>query len=157
MLSKESLQKIYKEISKQPQVRERSAVMAALRIAQMEKTYLSAEVIEYVAHYIGIPPAQALEVASFYNMYDLKPVGKYKLQVCTNLPCALQGGVNTAEYLKQKLGINFGETTADGRFTLLQGECLGACGDAPVMLLNNHKLCSYATEEMIDNMLAELI
>ena len=79
------------------------------------------------------------------------------MQVCTNLPCALQGGVNTAEYLKQKLGIDFGETTADGRFTLLQGECLGACGDAPVMLLNNHKLCSYATEEMIDTMLAELI
>lgn len=157
MLSKESLQKIDKEISKYPQGRERSAIMAALTIAQMEKTYLSAEVIEYVAHYIGIPPAQALEVASFYNMYDLKPVGKYKLQVCTNLPCALQGGVNTAEYLKQKLGIDFGETTADGRFTLLQGECLGACGDAPVMLLNNHKLCSYATEEMIDTMLAELI
>lgn len=157
MLSKESLQKIDREINKYPQGRERSAVMAALTIAQMEKTYLSAEVIEYVAHYIGIPPVQALEVASFYNMYDLKPVGKYKLQVCTNLPCALQGGVNTAEYLKQKLGIDFGQTTADGRFTLLQGECLGACGDAPVMLLNNHKLCSYVTEEMIDNMLAELI
>ena len=99
---------------------------------------------------------QAYEVATFYNMYDLEPVGKYKLTVCTNLPCALRGGMATGEYLKQKLGIGYGETTPDGKFTLVEGECMGACGDAPVMLVNNHSMCSFMTEEAIDKKLAEL-
>ena len=111
---------------------------------------------EFVADYIGIAPAAAYEVATFYNMYDLHPVGKYKLTVCTNLPCALRGGVSAAEYLKQKLGIGFGETTSDGLYTLMEGECMGACGDAPVMLVNNHKMCSFMTEEAIEAKLAEL-
>jgi NADH-quinone oxidoreductase subunit E len=98
----------------------------------------------------------AYEVATFYNMYDLRPVGKYKLTMCTNLPCALQGSVNAAEYLQQKLGIKFGETTADGKFSLREGECMGACGDAPVMLVNNHSMCSRMTPEAIDQKLAEL-
>ncbi|MCV2502549.1 MAG: NADH-quinone oxidoreductase subunit NuoE [Neisseriaceae bacterium] len=156
MLSEESLKKIDKELTKYPEENFRSAIMSALTIAQQEKKWLSPDVIEFVADYIGIPPVQAYEVATFYNMYDLKPVGKYKLQVCTNLPCALQGGVNTAEYLKKKLGIELGETTSDGKFTLIEGECLGACGDAPVLLLNNHKMCSFMTEGAIDKMLAEL-
>lgn len=156
MLSEESLKKIDKELTKYPEESFRSAIMSALTIAQQEKKWLSPDVIEFVADYIGIPPVQAYEVATFYNMYDLKPVGKYKLQVCTNLPCALQGGVNTAEYLKKKLGIELGETTSDGKFTLIEGECLGACGDAPVLLLNNHKMCSFMTEGAIDKMLAEL-
>lgn len=156
MLSAQSLQQIDIELAKYPVDQRRSAIMAALRIAQVEKGFLAPETIEYVANYVGIAPAAAYEVATFYNMYDLAPVGKYKLTVCTNLPCALRGGVSAADYLKQKLGIGFGETTADGKFTLVEGECMGACGDAPVMLVNNHKMCSFMTEEAIEKKLAEL-
>lgn len=156
MLSAESLKQIDVELAKYPAEQSRSAVMGALRIAQTELGWLSAETIEFVANYIGIAPAAAYEVATFYNMYDLKPVGKYKLTVCTNLPCALRGGVHAGEYLKAKLGIGYGETTADGMYTLVEGECMGACGDAPVMLVNNHKMCSFMTEEAIEAKLAEL-
>jgi NADH-quinone oxidoreductase subunit E len=156
MLSAESLAKIDFEVAKYPADQKRSAVMGALRIAQQEKGWLAAETIEYVASYLGIPPVAAYEVATFYNMYDLHPVGRHKLTVCTNLPCALQGGVTAAEYLKKKLGIGFGETTPDGRFTLVEGECMGACGDAPVMLVNNHSMCSHMSQEAIDKKLAEL-
>ena len=156
MLSAQSLQQIDIELAKYPADQRRSAIMGALRIAQTELGYLAPETIEYVAQYVGIPAIAAYEVATFYNMYDLKPVGKYKLTVCTNLPCALRGGVDAGEYLKQKLGIDYGETTADGKFTLVEGECMGACGDAPVMLLNNHKMCSYMDAEAIDKKLAEL-
>lgn len=156
MLSKDSLCKIDYELTKYPLTERRSAIIAALRIAQDEHRWLSSELIAYVANYLKIPPVQALEVATFYNMYRLKPVGQYTLTICTNLPCALSGGVNSAEYLKQKLGIDFGETTSDGKYTLLEGECMGACGDAPVVLINNHKMCSFMTPEMIDKKLAEL-
>lgn len=156
MLSAESLKQIDVELAKYPADQRRSAIMGALRIAQEEKRWLTPETIEFVADYVGIAPAAAYEVATFYNMYDLAPVGKYKLTVCTNLPCALRGGVNAAEYLKQKLGIGFGETTSDGLYTLMEGECMGACGDAPVMLVNNHKMCSFMTEEAIEAKLAEL-
>ncbi|GHT86316.1 NADH-quinone oxidoreductase subunit E [Betaproteobacteria bacterium] len=156
MLSQESLQQIDQEIAKYPSGQKQSAVMAALRIAQVEKGWLPKDVIEFVANYLGMPPIAAYEVASFYNMYDLTPVGRHKITVCTNLPCALSGGVNAAEYLKQKLGIDFNETTPDGKFTLKEGECMGACGDAPVLLVNNHKMCSWMTTEKIDQWLAEL-
>ena len=156
MLSADSLQKIEVELTKYPQDQRRSAIIAALRIAQEEKGYLSEETIEYVAGYIGIAPVAAYEVATFYNMFDLKPVGKYKISICTNISCALRGSVSTAEYLKKKLGIGFGQTTEDGLFTLVESECLGACGDAPVLLVNNHKMCSFMTPEAIDQKLAEL-
>ncbi|WP_066568870.1 NADH-quinone oxidoreductase subunit NuoE [Snodgrassella sp. CFCC 13594] len=156
MLSADSLKQIDTELAKYPADQRRSAIMGALRVAQVELGYLKPETIEEVADYVGIPPTQAWEVATFYNMYDLAPIGKYKLTVCTNLPCALRGGVNAAEYLKKRLGIGFGETTADGKYTLLEGECMGACGDAPVILLNNHKMCSFMTEEAIEAKLAEL-
>lgn len=156
MLSADSLKQIDIELAKYPAEQRRSAIMGALRIAQTEKRWLTAEIIEYVADYVGIAPAAAYEVATFYNMYDLKPVGKYKLTVCTNLPCALRGGVDAGEYLKQKLGIGYGETTPDGLYTLIEGECMGACGDAPVMLLNNHKMCSFMDAAAIDQKLAEL-
>ena len=129
--------------------------MAALAIAQDEKGWLPSATIAAVAHYLEIAPMAAFEVASFYNMYDLQPVGKYKLTVCTNLPCALSGGVHAADYLKEKLGVDFNETTADGRFTLKEGECMGACGDAPVMLMNNKRMCSFMLPEEIDKLLAE--
>lgn len=156
MLSAESLKQIDIELTKYPADQRRSAIMAALRIAQVEKGWLKPDTIEFIANYVGIPAIAAYEVASFYNMYDLQPIGKYKLTVCTNLPCALRGGVNAGEYLKKKLGINYGETTADGKFTLIEGECMGACGDAPVMLVNNHKMCSFMTEEAIEKKLSEL-
>lgn len=156
MLSADSLKQIDTELAKYPADQRRSAIMSALRIAQSELGWLQPEIIEEVADYIGIPPAQALEVATFYNMYNLKPVGKYKLTVCTNLPCALRGGVNAGEFLQKRLGIRYGETTADGKYTLVEGECMGACGDAPVMLVNNHKMCSFMSEEAIEAKLAEL-
>ncbi len=156
MLSQDSLAKIDREIAKYPEGQKRSAVMAALRIAQEEKGWLAPETIEFVANYLEIPSVAAYEVASFYNMYDLEPVGKHKITVCTNLPCALSGGVHAAEYLKQKLGIDFGETTPDGLFTLKEGECMGACGDAPVMLVNNHHMCSWMTKEKIDQLIEQL-
>ena len=156
MLSAESLKLIDVELAKYPADQRRSAIMGALRIAQEEKRWLSPEIIEFVANYVGIATAAAYEVATFYNMYDLAPVGKYKLTVCTNLPCALRGGVSAGEYLQKKLGIGYGETTPDGLYTLVEGECMGACGDAPVMLVNNHKMCSFMTEEAIEKKLAEL-
>lgn len=156
MLSQETLKQIDREVAKYPAGQQQSAVMAALRMAQVEKGWLSPETIEEVANYLGMPPIAAYEVASFYNMYDLHPVGRHKLSVCTNLPCALSGGVHAADYLKQKLGIGFNETTPDGRFTLKEGECMGACGDAPVMLVNNHRMCSWMTPEQIDKLLAGL-
>jgi NADH-quinone oxidoreductase subunit E len=155
MLSQESLKKIDIEVAKYPAGLQQSAVMAALRIAQEEKGWLPGEAIDFVARYLGMAPIAAYEVASFYNMYDLHPVGKYKLTVCTNLPCALSGGVHAADYLKQKLGIDFNETTADGKFTLKEGECMGACGDAPVMLVNNIRMKSFMLPEAIDRLLEE--
>ena len=156
MLSAESLQQIDTELAKFPADQRRSALLSALRIAQVEKGWLAPETIAYVAAYIGVAEAAAYEVATFYNMYNLAPVGKYKLTVCTNLPCALRGGIDAGEYLKQKLGIGYGETTSDGLYTLVEGECMGACGDAPVMLVNNHSMCSFMTEEAIEKKLAEL-
>ena len=156
MLTKESITKIDREIAKYPAGQKQSAVMAALEIAQEELGWLPGEAIEFVANYLDMAPMAAYEVASFYNMYDLKPVGRYKLTVCTNLPCMLSGGVNAGEYLKNKLGINFNETTPDGKFTLKEGECMGACGDAPVMLVNNRHMCCSMLPEQIDKLLEEL-
>ncbi|HEY3433624.1 MAG TPA: NADH-quinone oxidoreductase subunit NuoE [Rhodocyclaceae bacterium] len=155
MLSQESLKKIDREVAKYPADQKQSAVMASLAIAQEEKGWLAAETIEFVAKYLGMAPMAAYEVASFYNMYNLEPVGKFKLSVCTNLPCALSGGVHAAEYIKQKLGIDFNETTPDGTITLKESECMGACGDAPVMIVNNHRMCSFMHPEEIDKLLAE--
>ncbi len=156
MLSQESLARIDRELEKYPADQKKSATMSALRIAQEELRWLSNETIAFVAQYLGLTDIEVFEVASFYNMYDLEPVGKHKITVCTNLPCALSGGVHAAEYVKQKLGIDFNETTPDGKFTLKEGECMGACGDAPVLLVNNHHMCSGMTTEKIDQMLADL-
>ncbi len=156
MLSAESLKKIDREIAKFPAEQKQSAVIAALAIAQVEKGWLSSETLDYVAQYLGMAPIAVSEVASFYNMFDLEPVGKHKVTVCTNLPCALSGGVDAAEHLKRCLGVGFNETTADGRVTLKQGECMGACGDAPVLLVNNKRMCGSMSNENLDKLLAEL-
>jgi NADH-quinone oxidoreductase subunit E len=156
LLSQEAYKKIDRELAKFPADQRQSAVMAALAIAQDEKGWLSPEVMHDVADYIGMAPVAVQEVATFYNMYNTKPVGKHKISVCTNLPCALSGGERAAHYLKDKLGVDYKETTADGQFTLIEGECMGACGDAPVMLVNNKRMCSHMSKEKIDALVEEL-
>ena len=156
MLSEQALVQIAAEVAKYPAEQKQSAVMGALRIAQVEKGWVSPEVMLEIAQILEMPPVAVEEVATFYNMYDLKPVGKHKITGCTNLPCALTGGVDAADYIKKKLNIGFNETTADGLFTLKEGECMGACGDAPVLLLNNHNMCSFMSTEKIDALLQEL-
>jgi NADH-quinone oxidoreductase subunit E len=156
MLSAESLKKIDREISKYPPDQKRSAVMSALIVAQDEKGWLSPEVMDFVAQYLGMAPVAVYEVASFYTMYNLHETGRHKLTICTNLPCGLQGSLDAADHLQKKLGIGFNETTADGRFTLKEGECMGACAMAPVVLLNNKKMHDYMTTEKLDRLIEEL-
>ena len=155
-LSPEALARIDRAAAKYPPEERQSAVMAALTIAQDEKGWLSTATMDFVAQYLGMPPIAVYEVASFYAMYDVKPVGRHKITLCTNLPCALQGANVAAEHLKRKLGVDFNETTADGRFTLREGECFGACGDAPVVLVNNKRMCCAMTPDRLDELLEEL-
>lgn len=156
MLSPDSLKKIDREVAKFPTEQKQSAVMAALTIAQKEKGWLSTDTMQEVASYLGMPPIAVYEVASFYTMYNLKPVGKHKLSICTNLPCQLQGSTICAEHAKKKLGVDYGETTEDGLFTLKEGECFGACGDAPVFLVNDREMRVKITAEKFDQMVDEL-
>ena len=156
LLSEQAYRKIDRELSKFPAEQRLSATMAALAIAQDEKGWLSTEIIEDVANYLGVPPIAVQEVATFYNMFDVKPVGKFKISVCTNLPCALRDGEKAADHLKRKLGIDFRGTTPDGLFTLIEGECMGACGDAPVLLVNNKRMCVQMSEERLDALVDEL-
>ncbi len=156
MLSPESLKKIDREVAKFPAEQKQSAVMAALTIAQNEKSWLSTDTMQEIAGYLSMPPIAVYEVASFYTMYNLKPVGKHKLSICTNLPCQLQGSTICADHAKKKLGIDFGETTEDGCFTLKEGECFGACGDAPVFLVNDRDMRVKITTDKFDQMIDEL-
>lgn len=156
MLSDACKQKIDREFAKYPAEQRQSAVMAALAIVQDERSWLSTESMDEVAQYIGMPAVAVYEVATFYNMYNLKPMGQAKITVCTNLPCALSGGVDAADYLKQKLGVGWKEMTKDGKFTLVEGECMGACGDAPVMTVNNKRMCSFMSHQKIDALVEEL-
>src|SRR5215831_19297629 len=156
MLSEAALRGIDREVAKYPPDQKQSAVMSALAIAQDEKGWLSNETMDFVADYLGMPSVAVYEVASFYTMYNLKPVGKYKLTLCTNLPCGLQGSLAAADHLREKLGIDFNETTPDGHFTLKEGECMGACAMAPVVLVNNKKMHDYMTNEKLDTLIADL-
>jgi NADH-quinone oxidoreductase subunit E len=156
MLSADALIQIDREIAKYPPEQKQSAVMSALRIAQVEKGWLSSELIEFIANYLEMPAIAAYEVATFYNMYDIHPVGRHKITLCTNLPCALMGASELGDHLKRKLGIGFGETTEDGRYTLKEGECMGACGDAPMCLHNNHTMHTHLTPETMDELLDKL-
>ena len=156
MLSVESLRKIDREIAKYPSDQKQSAVMASLVIAQDEKGWLATGTMDFVAAYLGMAPVAVYEVATFYNMYNLKPTGQFKLTICTCLPCGLQGSLEAADHLKSKLGIGFNETTADGKFTLKEGECMGACAMSPVVLVNNKRMCDFMSREKIDALVAEL-
>jgi NADH-quinone oxidoreductase subunit E len=156
MLSAESLKRIDREIAKYPADQKQSAVMGALVIAQDEKGWLATETMDFVAQYLGMAPVAVYEVATFYNMYNLEPTGKFKLTICTCLPCGLQGSLDAADHLKERLGIGFNETTADGRFTLKEGECMGACSMAPVVLVNNRRMCDYMSKDKLDALVDEL-
>ncbi len=156
MLSPEAIAKIDYELTKYPADQRQAAVMSALRIVQTERGWLSKESITEVAQYLRIPEIAAMEVASFYNMYDLNPVGKYKISICTNISCMLRDSDVIVDHLKSKLGIGFNEVTADGKFCLKEGECMGACGGAPLMIVNNHVMHEFLTPEKVDVILEEL-
>ncbi len=152
MISEESKARFAAEVAKYPADQKQSAVMACLAIVQQELGYVSAESEELVADYLGMSPIAVHEVTAFYNMYNQHPVGKYKLNVCTNLPCQLRDGGRALKYLERKLDINMGQTTADGLFTLQQCECLGACADSPVLLVNDRHMCSFMSDDKLDQL-----
>ena len=156
MLSPQAIEKIDYELTKYPADQRQAAVMSALRIVQTERGWLSKESISEVAQYLGMPEIAALEVASFYNMYDLSPVGKYKITVCTNISCMLRDSDEIVSHLQTKLGVGFNEVTADGKFCLKEGECMGACGGAPLMTVNNHAMHEFLTPEKVDEILEAL-
>ncbi len=156
MLSAESIEKIEYELSKYPKDRRQAAVMSALRIVQLERGWLSKESISEVAKYLRIPEIAALEVATFYNMYDLEPVGQHKITICTNISCMLRGSDEIVEHLQHKLGVGFNEVTPDGKFCLKEGECMGCCGGAPLLHVNNSEMHEFLTTEKVDALINEL-
>ena len=156
MLSAEAIKKIDYELTKYPVDQRQAAVMSALRIVQTERGWLSKESISEVAAYLRIPEIAALEVATFYNMYDLEPVGQYKISICTNISCMLRDSDAIVHHLQTKLGVGFNEVTADGKFCLKEGECMGACGGAPLMIVNNHTMHEFLTTDKVDAILLDL-
>ncbi len=153
MISDAAKQRFAVEVAKYPADQKQSAVMACLAIAQQELGHVSVESEQEIADYLGMAPMAVHEVTTFYNMYNQRPVGKFKLNVCTNLPCQLRDGSKALKHLEQRLGIKMGQTTADGLFTLQQSECLGACADSPVMLVNDRHMCSFMTNEKLDQLI----
>ena len=156
MLSKESIDKIEYELTKYPADQRQAAVMAALRIVQTERGWLSKDSISEIAAYLRMPEIAAMEVATFYNMYDLTPVGQYKITICTNISCMLRDSDAIVSHLQTKLGVGFNEVTSDGKFCLKEGECMGACGGAPLMTVNNHTMHEFLTPESVDDILESL-
>jgi len=144
------------EVAKYPVDQKQSAVMACLAIVQQEQGWVSADAEEAVAAYLGMAPIAVREVTTFYNMYNQQPVGRFKLTVCTNLPCQLRNGQHALEHLCHKLGIEEGGTSADGLFTVQKSECLGACADAPVMLVNDRQMVSFMSDARLDELVATL-
>ena len=156
MLSTEAIKKIDYELTKYPADQRQAAVMAALRIVQTERSWLSKESISEIAAYLRMPEIAAMEVATFYNMYDLEPVGQYKITICTNISCMLRDSDAIVNHLQTKLGVGFNEVTSDGKFCLKEGECMGACGGAPLMTVNNHTMHEFLTPESVDKILESL-
>lgn len=153
MITESTKQRFDKELAKYPAEQKQSAVMACLGIVQQEQGYISQAAEAEIAAYLGMPEIAVHEVTTFYNMYNQSPVGKYKITVCTNLPCQLRQGQTALDHVCHKLGIHAGETTADGLFTVQQSECLGACADAPVLLVNDRTMCSYMTADKLDQLI----
>jgi len=153
MITEATKARFAKEVAKYPPEQKQSAVMACLSIVQQELGHVSPESEKVVAEYLGMAPMAVHEVTTFYNMYNQQPVGRYKLNVCTNLPCQLRDGQKALQHLEAKLGIAMGETTPDGLFTLQQCECLGACADAPVMLVNDRTMCSFMSNDKLDQLI----
>ena len=156
MISESTKARFAREVAKFPAEQKQSAVMACLSIVQQELGWVSPESEKVVAEVLGMPVMAVHEVTTFYNMYNLKPVGKFKLNVCTNLPCQLRGGQQALTHLEHKLGIHSGETTSDGLFTLQPSECQGACADAPVLLVNDRHMCSFMSHEKLDQLVDSL-
>ena len=154
--SESTLARFAREVAKYPAEQRQSAVMACLAIIQQEQGHVSAEAEEALAAYLGMAPIAVHEVTTFYNMYNQQPVGRFKLNVCTNLPCALRRGEHALEHLCQRLGVEPYCTTADGRFTVQPSECLGACADAPVMLVNDRQMLSFMDDERLDELVDTL-
>lgn len=150
LFSVDTLSRFAKEVAKYPYEQRQSAVMACLSIAQQELGWVSPESEQEIADYLGMPAIAVHEVTTFYNMYNQQPLGRYKLNVCTNLPCQLRNGQHALEHLCSKLHVDEGGTSADGLFTVQKTECLGACADAPVMLVNDRQMVSYMTDERLD-------
>jgi NADH-quinone oxidoreductase subunit E len=155
-ISEAGLQRCAREVAKYPPEHKQSAVLACLAIVQRELGYVSEQSEEFVAVYLGMPTIAVHEVTTFYNMYNQQPVGRFKLNVCTNLPCQLRDGQGALEHLCSRLGVDEGGTTADGLFTVQKAECLGACADAPVMLVNDRQMCSFMSSERLDELVAML-
>lgn len=156
MLSEQTKARFDREIAKYPADQRQSAVMACLTIIQEERGWVSPESEQQIADHIGMPAIAVHEVTTFYNMYNQRPVGQFKLNVCTNLPCQLRDGQKTLEHLCHKLGIDAGGTTPDGLFTVQPGECMGACADAPVMLVNDLQMVSFMSEERVNDLIDTL-
>lgn len=152
MISDATRARFDREVAKYPPDQKQSAVMACLAIVQQEQGFVSKDSEHDIAEYLGMPTIAVHEVTTFYNMYNQHRLGKYKLNVCTNLPCQLRDGQKALQHLEKKLGIAMGETTADGLFTLQQSECLGACADSPVMLVNDRTMCSFMSADKLDQL-----
>lgn len=155
-LSEQTAERFAREVAKYPADQKQSAVMACLAIVQQEQGHVSAEAEEAVAAYLGMPPIAVREVTTFYNMYNQQPVGRFKLNVCTNLPCQLRNGQHALEHLCRRLGVEEGGTTEDGVFTVQKSECLGACADAPVMLVNDRQMVSFMSDARLDELVETL-
>jgi NADH-quinone oxidoreductase subunit E len=156
MLSEQTKARFDRELAKYPADQRISAVMACLSIIQQERGWVSPESEQEVADYIGVAPMAVHEVTTFYNMYNQQPVGQFKLNVCTNLPCQLRDGEKALQHVCSKLGVEPYGTTADGLFTVQPSECLGACADAPVMLVNDRQMLSFMSNERLDELLGVL-
>ena len=154
--SASTLSRFAREVAKFPPDQKQSAVMACLAIVQQEQGHVSPASENAIAAYLGMAPIAVHEVTTFYNMYNQQPVGAYKLNVCTNLPCQLRDGDKALKHLCQRLGVEPYGTTADGRFTVQPSECLGACADAPVMLLNDREILSFMGPERLDELIDTL-
>lgn len=151
--STQTMQRFQHELNKYPADQKQSAVIACLSILQQENGFVTPAQEKALAAVLEMPVMAVHEVFTFYNMFNQKPVGQFKINVCTNLPCQLRGGQKALDHLCKKLNIEVGQTTTDGMFTLQPGECMGACADAPVLLVNDRSMCSFMSHDKLDQLI----